>query len=391
MILAAAVVMLLSAYGLIGWRLTAPMTPGSRCRAAVWSVWTLTLLCILWFPAGWFLTLDLDRFGLEPLRHWAIFLSMGAFVLVAVVVLGRDLLWSVAEIVRRVNNSRRGVGAAPHRRMALRQIINLGTLFFAATVGAGTFVGARRRAATVRVEVPIPNLPSALDGFRIVQISDLHVGHTVTRSYVRAVVEGVNDLGADLIAVTGDLTDGTVVSLRAHVEPLRDLRAREGAFFVTGNHDYYFGDGEAWVEETRRLGLTPLMNEHRLIERGGGRLLLAGVPDFRASDFVEGHHSDPRASLSGAPAADLKVLLAHQPRSTWEAEAAGFDLQLSGHTHGGQIFPMHFVARLKQPAISGLHRIGSLWVYVSRGTGYWGPPFRLLAPSEITLIILRRG
>ncbi|MBC5763880.1 metallophosphoesterase [Ramlibacter albus] len=249
-------------------------------------------------------------------------------------------------------------------------------------------VNARRTAAVKRVEVPIAGLPPALDGFRIVQISDVHVGPTIKQRYIEQVVERVNALKPDVIAVTGDLVDGSVAELRQHVAPLAQLRAKHGAFFVTGNHEYYSG-ADAWVREVRRLGLRVLMNEHEVIEHGGSRLVLAGVPDYGAGHFDTSHTSDPRRALEGAPTGVPKVLLAHQPRSARAAAEAGFDLQLSGHTHGGQFLPWNLLVPLQQPFTAGLHRLGNLWVYVSRGTGYWGPPKRVGAPSEIGEIVLR--
>ncbi|HEY8050305.1 MAG TPA: metallophosphoesterase [Ramlibacter sp.] len=248
---------------------------------------------------------------------------------------------------------------------------------------------ARRIARVVDVDVPIDGLPRELEGFTIAQISDVHVGPTIRRNYVEGIVEAVNALDADVIAITGDLVDGSVPQLRDHVAPLANLRARHGRYFVTGNHEYYSG-ALPWIEELRRLGISVLNNEHVVIERAQGKLVIAGVPDYSAGLFHESHASNPASALAGAPAdAHAKILLAHQPRSAAAAALAGFDLQLSGHTHGGQFWPwVHFV-RLQQPFTAGLHRLDHLWVYVSRGTGYWGPPKRFGAPSEITRLRLK--
>jgi predicted MPP superfamily phosphohydrolase len=250
------------------------------------------------------------------------------------------------------------------------------------------FVNARRVARVVRVEVPIAGLPPALVGYSIAQISDIHVGPTIKRPYLNAIVNRVNGLKADAIAITGDLVDGSVRRLAAHTEPLKRLSARDGTFFVTGNHEYYSG-AEEWIVELRRLGLTVLMNEHVVRERDGAALMIAGVADYTAHHFHESHRSDPHAAAAGAPGhVQVRVLLAHQPRTAMVAAEAGYHLQLSGHTHGGQFFPWNLFVPLQQPFVAGLNKVRDLWVYTSRGTGYWGPPKRFGAPSEITLVTL---
>ena len=250
------------------------------------------------------------------------------------------------------------------------------------------FSNARRSARVRRVDVPIAGLPATLEGFTIAQVSDVHVGPTIRRPFVEKIVATVNGLDADVVAITGDLVDGSVGELAEHVAPLAGLRSREGSFFVTGNHEYYSG-AAPWVRELRRLGIAVLMNEHVVVRRGAAALVVAGVTDYGASRFDAAQASDPRAALAGAPAdAAARILLAHQPRSAAAAEAAGFDLQLSGHTHGGQFLPWNFFVRLQQPFTAGLHRWRRMWVYTSRGTGYWGPPKRFGAPSEITLVRL---
>jgi uncharacterized protein len=255
-------------------------------------------------------------------------------------------------------------------------------------VSAVGFWNARRIARVVHVDVPIEGLPPALHGFSIVQLSDVHVGPTIRRDYVEGIVRAVNELHADMVAITGDLVDGSVPQLREHVAPLSQLASKHGSYFVTGNHEYYSG-ALAWMRELERLGMTVLHNEHVVIERDGEKLVIAGVPDYGAGRFDREHASDPQAAIAGAPAdAKAKVLLAHQPRSAAAAARAGFDLQLSGHTHGGQFLPWNFFVRLQQPFTAGLYRLDQLWVYVSRGTGYWGPPKRFGAPSEITKLRL---
>ncbi|MEJ8812122.1 metallophosphoesterase [Variovorax ureilyticus] len=262
------------------------------------------------------------------------------------------------------------------------------------------FLNARRTANVVHVEVPIRDLPAALDGFTIAQLSDIHVGPTIRRGYIQRIVDAVNRLGADMVAITGDLVDGTVTELRDHIAPLQGLRAKHGTFVVTGNHEYYAG-AHAWIDELRRLGLRVLLNEHVVLQTRSVKgaqtdeevlesaLVVAGVTDYTAVHFDAAHASDPQLALDGAPPmVHTRVLLAHQPRSAPAAAEAGFQLQLSGHTHGGQFFPWNLFVPLQQPFTAGLHRLQKMWVYTSRGTGYWGPPKRIGAPSEITLLRL---
>jgi len=252
------------------------------------------------------------------------------------------------------------------------------------------FLNARRIAPAVKVDIALDDLPDALQGLRIAQLSDIHVGPTIKAPYLRRIVQAVNALQPDVIAITGDLVDGPVAELKAHVAPLAELRARHGVFFVTGNHEYYSGV-EPWLRELGTLGIRVLMNEHVLVRHRGATLVLAGIPDYSAGRYAHAHQPDPVAALRGAPAHAPRVLLAHQPRSAPGAQAAGFDLQLSGHTHGGQFLPWNFFVPLQQPYTAGLHRVGRMWLYVSRGTGYWGPPKRFGAPSEITLLQLVRS
>jgi predicted MPP superfamily phosphohydrolase len=241
-----------------------------------------------------------------------------------------------------------------------------------------------RHPAIVRVKVPIVGLAPDLHGFRIVQLSDLHVSATVRRRFVERVVNATNGLHPHVIALTGDIADALPATVRDEVAPLARLRAEHGKFFVTGNHEYYW-DAAGWLREVERLGFETLVNGHRLIERGDATLLMAGVTDYFAGGS---HRSNPTAAVAGAPRTDVRVLLAHQPVSAYAAQPVGFDLQISGHTHGGQFFPFNLLIRFFQPFVSGLHKLEDMWLYVSRGTGYWGPPVRLGARPEITLIEL---
>jgi predicted MPP superfamily phosphohydrolase len=301
----------------------------------------------------------------------------GFFSSLLVLTLGRDLLLLVGILALSA--------AHVHTLESMSAALVAGLAVFVTAVG---FASARRRARIVNVDVPVANLPPALHGFSIAQISDVHVGSAIRKDYVDAIVDAVNALEPDLIAVTGVLVDGSVRELAPHTAPLARLTARHGAFFVTGNHEYYSGES-AWTAEFRRLGMRVLLNEHAVLTHGASSVVVAGVTDYSAHHFNPAQRSDPAAALFGAPLnAGAKILLAHQPRSAPAAATAGFDLQLSGHTHGGQFWPWNLFVRFQQPFTAGLHRLNALWVYVSRGTGYWGPPNRFGAPSEITRLRL---
>lgn len=251
-------------------------------------------------------------------------------------------------------------------------------------------VNARRTAKVSQVDIAIKDLPRELEGFTIAQISDIHIGPTIKRGYLSSIVKTVNRLKVDMVAITGDLVDGSVEKLSRHTQPLADLESSYGSFFVLGNHEYYSG-ANSWIAEIRRLGLTVLLNQHMVLMHNNTPLVVAGVTDYSGEHFGLEHKSDPSAAVRGAPEKAVKILLAHQPRSAKAAERFGFALQLSGHTHGGQFWPWNLFVRLQQPFTAGLGKVNDMWVYTNRGTGYWGPPKRLGAPSEITHLRLVRA
>ena len=365
--------LLLHAY--IGWRLL-PALPLALTGQIV-GVVLLSLSCVL-LPLGL-----LARFiKTQPLGDrlaWIGLITMGLFSSLLVLTVLRDLLL---------------IGVAwllPQAYATLVYPSALAVLWLTLTITAVGFVNARRRAQIVAIEIPLANLPAELDGFTIAQISDIHVGPTIKGAYLEAIVDTVNAMNVDLVAVTGDLVDGSVEQLAIHTASLAKLSARHGSYFVTGNHEYY-SDANAWIAEIKRLGVHVLLNEHRVLQHNGATLLLAGVTDYNAHGFDASHRSDPQAALIDAPTTiDFKLLLAHQPRSASAAAVAGFDLQLSGHTHGGQFWPWNHFVRFQQPYTAGLHRLDQLSIYSSRGTGYWGPPKRFGAPSENNAYHVKSG
>ena len=240
-------------------------------------------------------------------------------------------------------------------------------------------------------------LPHGMSGYTIVQLSDVHVGPTIGLDFIEQLVATTNALSPDLVVITGDLVDGSVQELGALVAPLAKLRARDGVYFVTGNHEYYSG-ADSWIKQLKALGVRVLRNERVAIRaashdgsQNGEGFDLAGVDDWTAHTFGNGHGMDLDRALSGRDQERVLVLLAHQPKAIFQAARAGVDLQLSGHTHGGQLFPFNFLVRLQQPYVDGLHAHGDTLIYVSRGTGYWGPPMRVGAPAEVTHLELVRA
>jgi len=278
--------------------------------------------------------------------------------------------------------------ADPERRRVLARLFGLAVVLATGGLSAAAVRSGLSRVAVREVDVRLRRFPKALDGLTIVQLTDVHVGPTIGRAFIEDIVARTNALAPDVIAITGDLVDGSVEDLREAVAPLARLKARYGVYFVTGNHEYYSG-APAWCEELVRLGIRVLRNERVSIGSDAASFDLAGIDDAHAHQFGEGHGADlPRAVAGRDPAREL-VLLAHQPRAVFDAVKHGVGLQLSGHTHGGQIWPWMYAVRLQQPVVKGLARFEDTQVYVSSGTGYWGPPMRLGSPAEITRVTLR--
>jgi predicted MPP superfamily phosphohydrolase len=373
-ILVVLVVVAIHAY--IGFRLIPAPRFGSRAKKALWAVIGLSAASIpLTFIGGRFL----DPGVASRLMAWFGFSALGVMGIVAGLVVVREVFLAGARLAPR--------GTDPSRREFLRRASSFGVLGVGGVIAVEGVVSAARPPALEKVRVPIDDLPGALEGFRIAQISDTHLGPTLGREFIADVVRRVNEAEPDLIAFTGDLADGYVEHMRPVVEPLRDLRARHGAYFVTGNHEYYWRHGE-WVALVEELGLAVLTNEHRVLAVQGARLAVGGVPDARESRRFDDRASDPVQAFAGADACDVKLMLAHRPRSLYGAQRAGVHLQLCGHTHGGQIFPANILVYLAHPVVAGLKRFGDTWVYVNRGTAYWGPPMRTCGAGEITLVEL---
>lgn len=388
MALAPVLLVSLFLHALVGWRVAPDLS--AVAVPLGWIFWSLMGLSALLTPMG-MLARRVAKPPVSEVLTWLGLLCMGLFSTLLVLTVLRELLLLLVYGVDWI-----APGAWPVT--ALQNLSTLALPVLGLLITVLGFWNARRTATVVRVDVPIANLPDTLHGFTVAQISDIHIGPTIKRPYLQRIVDRVNHLEADMVAITGDLVDGSVHELQSHVAPLANLQSTHGTFFVTGNHEYYSG-AHGWVQALRQLGIRVLMNEHVLIHHNTdiqdpelAVMVVAGVTDYSAHHFDENHRSDPHAAMANAPDNALfKLLLAHQPRSAPAAARAGFDLQLSGHTHGGQFWPWGYFVKFQQPFTAGLHKLESLWVYTSRGTGYWGPPKRFGAASEITHLRLVRA
>lgn len=348
--------------------------------AAPWRQVATVALCALAVSMPVSMILWRARTPVGRIVAWPAFVWMGMLIILATTLVAAD----VVRLVVRAG----GFLHDPGERLQFQRALGSAAAVLAAGLGvlalrAGT-AGARVR----EIEVTLDRLPKALDGFTIVQLSDIHVGgQTIRRRFIERMTATTNALAPDIVAITGDLVDGSVEDLRHHVEPLGALSAAHGVYFVTGNHEYYSGVDE-WLAHLSTLGVRVLRNERVSIGRGGDSFDLAGVDDYNATGHP-GHGPDLARAVAGRDPERELVLLAHQPREVRRAAEHGVGLQLSGHTHGGQIWPWSYAVKLQQPYAAGLVRHNSTQLYVSRGTGYWGPPMRLCAPAEITRIRLR--
>jgi len=329
---------------------------------------------------------------------WLTFLLLGFITMLFLFLVLRDVLLLVVILaVKTIQILRLIPASSPvsqllfdhSRRQFLIHSLNI---LLTSLCGFLTLWGLIKACSAPKVEevtIPINNLDETFDGFRIVQISDIHIGSTISRKQFQRIIDITQSLKGDLIALTGDLADGRVSTLVNHVAPLGTLHAPYGKFFVTGNHEYYSGV-DSWVKHLRELGYDVLLNSHRQITKNGASIIIAGVTDYQGGHFQKEHISSPSKAKAGADDSIPSILLAHQPLSIDAAAKAGFDLVLSGHTHGGQYFPWNYFVSIQQPYVQGLHKYDNTYIYVNRGSAFWGPPLRGGVPAEITVLTLRK-
>lgn len=372
------------------------LIPGLGAQGWVsWFAWILIFLFTVSIPVSYYISLTSKQEGIQTAFSYLAFTGLGFFTILFSLVLLKDIttvsLHGITRFFPSPSASDNGSGMELiQRKEFLNQLLSFSVLGLAGGLTGIGFYQAHKKLKVIHVDVIEENLHSSLDGFKIVQVSDIHIGPTIKKNFLESVVKTINELEPDLIAITGDLVDGPVSKLGHHITPLADLKAKHGTFFVTGNHEYYSG-ALSWIREVQKHGIQVLLNEHQILEHGTANLTLGGVTDLKAGSIIAEHKTDPYQAMKGGEKSDYKILLAHQPNSVFEGADAGFDLQLSGHTHGGQYFPGNILIYLAQKFVAGLHKHKDTWIYVSRGTGYWGPPIRLGAPSEISVIRLKKN
>ena len=313
---------------------------------------------------------------------WIAYPWMGLALLLFVTLLITDIAWSLLNLV--------AIRNLPEPTLLLQYCFGIVALTVTGLLGLFSVWKALGPVRVKPVTITLKPLPPSMDGLRIVQVTDIHIGPLINGRWLQRVVNKINDLQPDLIVITGDLVDGSVEELRSHVAPLAGLTATHGTYFVTGNHEYYSG-AEEWCAYIGELGIRVLRNEHvSITTEDGTSFNLAGVDDWSTRHYPHTGHNMSKAVTGHGPQTTL-ILLAHQPASAHEAARHGVDLQLSGHTHGGQIWPFNYLVKMQQPYTKGLHRHRDtdMQIYISTGTGFWGPPMRLGTTAEITHITLR--
>jgi len=379
-----AIGMLWIMHGYVAWRFIPALGfSSSQTILAYTAVFILSLLPIL--PIA--LRMSGNESKLIDKFSFVGYTSLGFFTLSFFIFVAKDLVLQLIALLGHIIDEDNPFDNS--KRDFIKKSISISMITLAGSATVYGFYSARKGPFIIKHDIYIKNLPEAYENFSIAQISDLHVGPTIKRPYVEDVLEKISHLNPDFIAVTGDLVDGSVKYLRSDLQPLKDMIAPYGTFFVTGNHEYYSGVDQ-WLDETDRLGMKNLINTNEIISKSGDEIAIAGITDLNAHQINLSHRSDPELALASLPKDIIKIVLAHQPNSIHAVHKVGADLQLSGHTHGGQFWPFTYPVKLASTYIAGYYDHFGTQIYVNRGTGYWGPPLRIGVPAEITLIRLKK-
>ena len=314
--------------------------------------------------------------------------SLGFFTLSFIIFVTKDFIFQLYPLIEGLFHTKQPVDYS--KRDFLKKSVSIAMIGLAGTGTGFGFYSSRKGPTVINQDIFLESLPPGFENFTIAQISDLHVGPTIKRPYVENVFEKIAFQNPDLIVITGDLVDGSVKYLSPELEPFKDMIAPYGTYFVTGNHEYYSG-AEPWLDETDKLGMKNLINTNEIISKFGDEIAIAGITDLNAHQINLSHKSDPERALASLPKDITKIVLAHQPNSIHAVHKVGADLQLSGHTHGGQFWPFTYPVKLASTYLAGYYDHFGTKIYVNRGTGYWGPPLRIGVPAEITMISLKKN
>ena len=365
------------------WRYIVSASRGNSRSMFIWDI-------IFWgfHSVGFFYRIFPSTFWHTPLGTWlgrCGYFFMGlCWLLVIWGILLDSLSWIVNFLNRR--ESQKDENFDPSRRLLPQKALAVGGLGAVGAVGAvGVYYALNPK--LYEVDIPLAKKFPGLKGLTITQISDLHIGPVLKKDFLETVVAKANAAKSDIIVITGDLIDGIVSQMKGELEALSQLKAPMGVYYVTGNHEYYWG-GQEWVEFVESKGIKALINSHELLKFKGTPFYLAGITDMKADRFLEEHRSDPYRSLPRLQDDICKIMLAHRPKSCYEVHKVGAHLQLSGHTHGGQGIPWKILVKIVQPFLAGLYNYKGMWVYVNRGTGFWGPPARAGIQSEVTKLTI---
>ena len=370
--------LLLSMYSYVGWRFIWTLQTPSLYKSLILII--LMLFYCLTFITFVFFFNKIEN-NIARIIAWLGFAGLGTVSLLFFIQVSADLLLLAQSLLTKSHSF------DPHRRAFLG--LSAKTIV-GGIAGVGSIWGmsqALKEPVIKRVEIKIEGLPERLKGFRMAQITDLHVGSMITGKFVERVAKKIQKLNADMLFFTGDAADGSVQSYGKHLNSLAEIKPKYGKYFVTGNHEYY-SDMNGWLQLIEGLGFKILVNESQNIIVNDATIMITGIPDRSGRHFSSFHKTDMEKAVGGMNSSDLKILLAHQPGDVEHATKYEFDLQLSGHTHGGQYFPFSLLVQMAHPFLKGLHKRENTWVYINQGTGYWGPPLRIGTEPEITEIVL---
>ena len=365
-------------YFYTGWKIIYPNHYSKNQNIILWSI----CLFFYFLPISTFFlrinkieNIIIDKFT------WLSYISLGICSILFFTFLLLDFIFLFNKIFH-VKNS-----FDPHRKAFLGLSLKTILTGFGGIFSLYGILNGNRKPEVILQKIKFKNLSTDLKNFKIAHISDLHVGSQIKADFVEDVVNKINNIKPDIVVFTGDAADGSVENYGNELNPLKNIQSKYGNFFVTGNHEYY-SDLNGWLNKIYDLGFTILINESKIINVGKNNLLITGIPDRSAGNFIKSHRNNIKKALNKITNTDFKILLAHQPKDIEHAIKYKFDLQLSGHTHGGQYYPFSFLVQMAHPFLKGLHKMKNTQIYINQGTGYWGPSIRIGTVSEITEIIL---